>query len=119
MIKSILIYVVLFFSIGTMSVAAQSITDEFKVAGNCGMCETRIENAAKSVKGVMTAEWDKETKIMKVSFDNSKTDKNTIQKAIAKVGHDTGKYKTDNKVYEALPMCCKYERKAVNKVKKD
>ena len=30
---------------------------EFKVAGNCEMCEKRIEKAANSVKGVKSAEW--------------------------------------------------------------
>ena len=29
---------------------------EFKVAGNCEMCEKRIEKAAYSVKGVKSAE---------------------------------------------------------------
>ena len=102
--------VVIFLLIGAISVFAQSKTDEFKVYGNCGMCETRIENAAKSVNGVTIADWDKETKMLKVSYDKSKTDKHKIQEAVAKMGHDTDMHKADDKVYNALPGCCKYDR---------
>ena len=117
--KSIFSLVVMLFIVGTMSVFAQSKTEEFKVYGNCGMCETRIENAAKSVNGVTTAEWDKETKILKVSYDKSKADNHKIQKAVAKVGHDTNMHKADDKVYNALPGCCKYDRKVVDDTKKN
>ncbi|MBE9467725.1 MAG: heavy-metal-associated domain-containing protein [Bacteroidetes bacterium] len=116
--KSIFSLVVMFFIVGTISVFAQSKTEEFKVYGNCGMCENRIENAAKSVDGVTTAEWNKKTKMLKVSYDKYKADNNKIQKAIAKVGHDTDMHKADDKVYNALPGCCKYERKAVDDHKK-
>ncbi|MBT7491857.1 MAG: ATPase [Bacteroidetes bacterium] len=116
--KSIFSLGVMFFIVGTMSVFAQSKTEEFKVSGNFGMCETRIENAAKSVTGVTTADWDKKTKMLKVSFDKSKTDNHKIQKAVAKVGHDTDMHKAEDKVYNALPGCCLYERNKVDDTKK-
>ena len=31
-----------------------------------------------------------------------------IHKAIAKAGHDTEKFKSDNETYNSLPDCCKY-----------
>ncbi len=108
----------MFFLIGAISVFAQSKTDEFKVYGNCGMCETRIENAAKSVTGVTTADWDKKTKMIKVSYDTSKTDNHKIEEAIAKVGHDTETHKSDDKAYNALPGCCKYDRTVTDNKKK-
>ena len=40
------------FLIGAITVFAQSKTEKLKVYGNCGMCENRIETAAKSVDGV-------------------------------------------------------------------
>jgi Cu(I)/Ag(I) efflux system membrane fusion protein len=80
----------------------------FSVSGNCDMCKERIENAAKSVKGVSSALWDDKTKKMKVEFDGMKTSSDAIQKAIAKVGHDTEKLKADDKIYSAMPGCCKY-----------
>ena len=85
-------------------------TEKFKVAGNCGMCETRIEKAAKSVDGVTAADWNKETKMIEVTFDAAKTDIHKVHEAIAKAGHDTDMHKASDEVYEKLPGCCKYER---------
>lgn len=97
--------------LGSLSLfAAPGKTEKFKVAGNCGMCETRIEKAANSVNGVTAADWNKETKMIEVSFDAAETDLDKIQKAIAKVGHDTEKFKADDETYDNLPGCCKYER---------
>ncbi len=81
----------------------------FRVAGNCEMCETRIEKAALGVNGVKTADWDKATKLLKVTY-NGDLKKKDIEKAIAAVGHDTPDFKAINEVYAALPECCKYER---------
>jgi copper chaperone CopZ len=58
-------------------------TEKFKVGGKCGMCEARIEKAAKSVSGVSAAEWDKETKMIEVTFDEAKTDIQKVHEAIA------------------------------------
>ncbi len=82
----------------------------FNVSGNCGMCKDRIETAAKSVKGVSSASWSSKTKKIDVEFNSALTSVNAIQKAIARVGHDTGKYKADDKVYSALPACCLYRK---------
>jgi Cu(I)/Ag(I) efflux system membrane fusion protein len=74
------------------------------------LCTERIEKAAKSVSGVKTATWDAKTQKIHVEFDSMKTDLGTIQKAIAKAGHDTEKYKADDKTYESLPKCCHYRK---------
>ena len=81
----------------------------FKVSGKCGMCETRIEKAALSVNGVESAEWDKETGMIALEY-GGKADLDKVQKSIAKAGHDTELYTANDKVYEKLPECCKYER---------
>jgi hypothetical protein len=47
-------------------------TETINVAGNCGMCKTRIEKAAKT-EGVSAASWDSKTKLLTVSYDPSKT----------------------------------------------
>ncbi len=96
----------------SMTTFAANKTEKFKVYGNCGMCESRIEKAAKSVEGVSSADWDQDTKMIEVTFDDSKTDLEKIHKAIADAGHDTDLKKADDKTYEALPGCCHYERKA-------
>jgi periplasmic mercuric ion binding protein len=82
-------------------------TETIKVSGNCGMCKTRIEKAAK-IDGVGKAEWSDETKILTLVYDASKVQSDDVQKKIAAVGHDTDKYKADDKTYNSLPGCCKY-----------
>ena len=89
----------------------QAVKAEFKVLGECGMCKTRIEKAAKT-DGVTSAVWNKETKILKLEYLPSKIKVETIHKNIAKAGHDTEKAKADDAVYSKLPSCCKYERSA-------
>ncbi|MDZ7742477.1 MAG: heavy-metal-associated domain-containing protein [Bacteroidota bacterium] len=99
--------------LGFGSLQAQDVKkEEFKVYGNCGMCEARIEKAAKGVDGVSSADWDQETKMIEVTYDPGELEMMDIHKAIAKVGHDTEKVEAEDKVYEGLPGCCKYERKA-------
>ena len=84
-------------------------TESFKVSGNCDMCKTRIEKTAKA-EGATKADWNAKTKMIAVTFDPSKTSVDAISKKLASVGHDTEKYKADDKVYDALPSCCHYDR---------
>ena len=111
--KTKILSVLLILGISSFALYAGNKTEKFKVAGNCGMCETRIEKAAKSVDGVASADWNQETKMVEVSFDTEKTDLNAIHKAIADSGHDTEKYSARDEVYDKLPGCCKYERMSV------
>jgi len=94
----------------TSGAAANSMTTKFKVYGNCGMCEQRIEKAAK-IEGVSLADWDVDTKILTVIFDPAKAKPGQLHKAVAAVGHDTEKERADDKVYENLHGCCQYERR--------
>lgn len=94
-------------------------TKKFKVFGNCGMCESRIEKAAKAVDGVTIADWDKKTKMIKVTFDSETTNIHEVHMAIAKVGHDTEMHKAQDEVYNKLPGCCKYDRTSSEKKKGD
>lgn len=84
-----------------------SRTETLKVSGNCGMCKSRIEKAAK-LDGVSKADWSSESKILTVTFDPAKTNLDLIAKKEAAVGHDNDKAKADDKTYNALPGCCKY-----------
>lgn len=96
--------------LGIQQVNAENKNEKFKVAGNCGMCEKRIEKAASNVAGVTKADWNKETKEMVVTFDDTKTSLDKVQATIAKAGHDTPLHKAEGKSYEALPGCCQYDR---------
>lgn len=89
---------------------AQSKTETIKVSGNCEMCEKNIETAAKKA-GATTAKWDEDTKILTVSYDESKTSNDAIQQKVASVGYDTEKYTGDEKAYKKLNKCCQYDNK--------
>jgi hypothetical protein len=89
----------------------KSKTDNLKVAGNCEMCKERIETAAKAA-GAETATWDAKSKMLAIKYDPSKTSTDAVAKKVAAVGHDTEKYKAEDKVYNGLPGCCKYDRTA-------
>lgn len=89
------------------SAIAQTPT-KLKVAGNCGMCKSSIEKAAKSA-GASAASWDMDAKMLTLMFDG-KTSLDKIETAIAAVGYDT-EHKTATKAsYDALHECCKYDR---------
>jgi periplasmic mercuric ion binding protein len=88
---------------------ASTKTETFKVWGKCDMCKNRIEKTAK-VEGVTNADWNIKTSMLSVTFDSAKTNVDALSKKLALVGHDTEKYKADDKVYNALPGCCHYER---------
>ncbi len=105
--KSIIIILGLFLSINTKAQTA-IVTKTVSVKGNCEDCKERIENAA-DIKGVKKCEWNEHTKMATVVFDSSKTTLETIEKAIAKSGHETTTQKANGKNYTKLPECCKYE----------
>jgi Cu(I)/Ag(I) efflux system membrane fusion protein len=81
-----------------------------KVEGLCEMCNARIEKAAKAVGGVSAASRNQKTKELHLHYNASKTNVEVVSKAIAKVGHDTADDKADDKIYAALPDCCKYRK---------
>jgi mercuric ion binding protein len=81
----------------------------FGVRGNCGMCKSTIEKAAKGVEGVFKATWDVDKKNVEVSFDDTKTDVLSIHNAIAASGYDTEEVAGSEQAYKDLPGCCKYD----------
>ena len=84
--------------------------EEFKVSGNCTMCKATIEKAVLGLKGVNSAEWSTETKMIHVSFNKEKVKLANIHKAIAKSGYDTEKETALESVYNKLPACCLYRK---------
>lgn len=96
-------------TVSAQTTASPGMTAKFKVYGNCGMCEKRIEKAAK-IEGVSFADWDVDTKMLSIHFDETKVKPSKVQQALAAVGHDTDKIRADDKVYAKLHSCCQYER---------
>jgi len=94
---------------------ATSKTETIKVWGNCNMCKARIEKAVKD-DGATSADWNVSTKMLEVAFDPTKTSIESLSKKLAGVGHDTESLKAEDKVYDGLPACCKYERTSAKMV---
>jgi mercuric ion binding protein len=114
MMKNIIVVLLLVFT--GFTVQAQEIKNknakvEFHVSGNCEMCKKRIEKVALGVSGVKSADWHMDCGTLYLIVNEQKTDVLTIQKAIAKVGHDTNEVKALQEDYEKLHTCCQYERK--------
>jgi copper chaperone CopZ len=81
-----------------------------EVNGNCEQCQKRIQKAAFSVNGVKTASWSIETHQLDLTINEEKTSIATVEKSIAKVGHDTKGVKANKEDYDNLHHCCKYDR---------
>lgn len=115
--SKLLIALVLFITIfAILRVNAQTNemqTETFKVWGNYGMCKKTIEKSLK-IKGIKSAKWNLETKMITVIFDNKFIDLPTTHKKIATTGYDTELETADDKVYKKLHGCCQYERKKSN-----
>jgi hypothetical protein len=103
-------------SLATVSFAQKAKTETFKVSGNCGMCETKIEKAAKSA-GATYAEWNKDTKVITVKYNSTSSDLAKIQKTIAEAGYDNAGVKATTESYNKLHACCQYEREASSQAK--
>lgn len=74
------------------------------------MCERTIEGSLKDLNGIIKADWNKETKMMEVTYNPHVISLKEIKQQIANVGYDTDEIRAKDKVYSKLPGCCQYER---------
>jgi hypothetical protein len=102
------IFIVLALAISISASAQQTTT--FSVSGNCGMCKSRIEKAAKEA-GATEAKWDVDAQLLTVKV-GAKSSVSAIQQKVAAVGHDNAGVKAPDAVYDKLHGCCKYDRNA-------
>ena len=84
-------------------------TETVKVYGNCGMCKSKIEKAANQ-KNISKAEWNEETGMATITYDEKLTNKDAILKKIALVGYDSDAFKATDAAYNKLHGCCQYDR---------
>ncbi len=92
-------------------------TETVKVYGNCGMCKSKIEKAANQ-KNISKAEWNEETAMATITYDETLTSKDAILKKIALVGYDSDSFKASDAAYNKLHGCCQYDRPNANSEKK-
>ncbi len=84
-------------------------TESVNIYGNCGMCESAIEKAG-NIKNVAQVDWNKDTKMATLTYDQIKTNQDEILKRIALAGYDSDQFLAPDDVYAKLPNCCQYER---------
>lgn len=79
------------------------------IYGNCSICKSTIESAA-NVKNIVKVEWNKDTKMAVLTYDEKKTNQEEILKRIGLAGYDSDKFLAPDNVYAKLETCCQYER---------
>ncbi|PQA94445.1 TonB-dependent receptor [Chryseobacterium shigense] len=90
-------------------ISAQNLSkSQFKVKGNCEMCQTRIETSAKKA-GAKNAVYSIDLQTLTLETDG-KVSTDEILKKVADAGHDNEKFKSSEATYNGLPGCCHYQR---------
>ncbi|MAT54224.1 MAG: mercury transporter [Saprospirales bacterium] len=107
--KIVMVIAVLLSSVNSFAQIKNAKTETVKIYGNCGMCETTIENAG-NVKKVAQVDWNKDTKMATLTYDGDKTNQDEILKRIALAGYDSEKFRAPDDVYAKLAECCQYDR---------
>lgn len=80
---------------------------EIKTSAICGMCKSTIGKALSKEVGVITSTLDTKTKIVTVTYNESKTNPEKIRKAITMAGYDADDMPADPAAYAKLDGCCK------------
>lgn len=80
---------------------------EIRVSGNCGMCKETIENALNSA-AIYKSDWDPDTKILEVDYNETRISLTEIRQRIADAGYDTDSVKAADSTYSQLHECCHY-----------
>lgn len=81
---------------------AKKVTTQIKVNGDCASCEKKIE-ASVDVSGISYADWDKETKMLTVRYNDRKIDVDKIHSLVSEAGYATDKMAANK---SAKGVCC-------------
>ena len=93
---------------GAFTIFAADKSEKVKVSGVNDTCKEHIQEAALAVDGVSAADWNQETQMLSVTFDDAKTTLDNVEIAVAKAGHDTENHKATDEDYNKLSKDCKY-----------
>jgi mercuric ion binding protein len=109
--KQILILIAGIFFIGTGISAQKSSISEVSIvtSAQCDMCKKRIEEGLYTQKGVIEANLNVETKVIRIKFRNNKTTEADLRKYISSIGYNADDVVADKTAYDQLPGCCQAE----------
>ena len=93
------------FMVCTVGVFAKTITKTIQVKGECGKCKDKIEQAL-DIPGVTFAEWNKETKMLTIRYNDKKVSEDQIHTTISNLGYATNKMAANTASQSKLDKCC-------------
>lgn len=88
-------------------------TKTAQVTGTCSSCKKGIETAAFE-KNTAQAEWDSQTQIATITFDNRKTTLDAVLRKIALSGYDNQRYLAPADAVSKIDACCQSKRQQVS-----
>ncbi|MGE0635603.1 MAG: heavy-metal-associated domain-containing protein [Bacteroidia bacterium] len=106
-IKKISAAVILFISVFSFSVSAQTAEVKIKTSAQCDECKERIEKALAFEKGIKSATVNIEDQMVTVVYYDKRTTPEKIREAIANIGYDADDVPAKKETYDKLPKCCK------------
>jgi len=80
---------------------------DIQTSGICEMCKYALEKDLTFEKGVKSADFNLENKVLTLVYNPKKTNSQTLRERVTKVGYHADTLARDPKAYEKLPMCCK------------
>lgn len=111
-ISKILVTIVLLLSFTSCNAQIKNAkTVTVKIYGNCGMCEKTIEKAG-SINKLAKVDWNEDSKMATITYDEKQTSQDEILKRIALAGYDSDKFLAPDDTYSKLHGCCQYDREA-------
>lgn len=106
-----MVITILLSTVNSFAQIKNSKTETVKIFGNCEMCKSTIEKAG-NAKNTASVEWNENTKMATISYDNKKISRDEILKRIALAGYDNENFLAPDDVYAKLPSCCQYKRES-------
>lgn len=84
-------------------------TTTIDISGNmiCHVSISIIEKAFKKAKGIESVEIDRNEKTITITYDDTKTNLEKLEKVLTKAGFKANDKDADMMGYDSLPDCCK------------
>lgn len=97
--------------LASLTVLAKNITTKFKVEGQCGECKENIEQAL-DIPGISYAEWNVESKMLTIRYNDKKIALDEIHDIISNIGYATSEQKANLEAQKKLSACCQPKTKS-------
>jgi hypothetical protein len=114
---SIILFLFLFNSLNAKSIIKikpfdannDTLTVTFKVNGN-PVCESNIESVLNTQNGIISANWNSQSKLMTVVFKSNIIKNSDLYTILALAGYDSSELRAKQSAYDSLSNECKYSR---------